>query len=158
LPNALFLVGDALAALDLFHSRLTELRITLPWGGLLRAILTGERTFALAVAGSLWRGGQLCVLVSLIDRDAPAIGVDSRQLEGGTILGPFERALTEVGMPVSIRRPATAADVADLGSTWAKRLRIPQARPAWVLRAAASASLIQPPASAPPPRAMRTSR
>jgi tRNA G46 methylase TrmB len=53
LPNALFLVGDASAALKLLYGRVDELRITLPWGSLLRLVLDGEREFAHAVAGSL---------------------------------------------------------------------------------------------------------
>jgi 16S rRNA (adenine(1408)-N(1))-methyltransferase len=53
LGNALFLVGDAQEALQLLAGRVDELRITLPWGSLLRWVLDGEREFALAVAGSL---------------------------------------------------------------------------------------------------------
>jgi hypothetical protein len=49
----LFLVGDATQALCTLRGRVDEVRITLPWGSLLRVILTGEREFALAVAGSL---------------------------------------------------------------------------------------------------------
>jgi 16S rRNA (adenine(1408)-N(1))-methyltransferase len=53
LPNTLFLVGDATEALSLLSGRVHELRIVLPWGSLLREILSGERRFALAVAGAL---------------------------------------------------------------------------------------------------------
>jgi tRNA G46 methylase TrmB len=53
LPNALFLVADARATLAVLRGRVDELRITLPWGSLLRMVLEGERDFALAVAGSL---------------------------------------------------------------------------------------------------------
>jgi 16S rRNA (adenine(1408)-N(1))-methyltransferase len=53
LPNALFLSSDATEALKLLEGQLDELRITLPWGSLLRWVLSGERAFALAVAGSL---------------------------------------------------------------------------------------------------------
>jgi tRNA G46 methylase TrmB len=53
LPNALFLVADATDALRGLAGCLDELRITLPWGSLLRRVLEGERKFALAVAGSL---------------------------------------------------------------------------------------------------------
>jgi 16S rRNA (adenine(1408)-N(1))-methyltransferase len=53
LPNALFLVGDASAALCVLQRRVDELRITLPWGSLLGHVLHGEREFALAVAGSV---------------------------------------------------------------------------------------------------------
>ena len=53
LSNALFLVGDATQALCMLQGRVDEVRISLPWGSLLRAILEGERDFALAVAGAL---------------------------------------------------------------------------------------------------------
>jgi tRNA G46 methylase TrmB len=52
-PNALFLVADASAALESLRGRVHELRITLPWGSLLRAVAEGEQAFAHAVAGSL---------------------------------------------------------------------------------------------------------
>jgi len=51
--NVLFLVADAEDTLRLFAARVDELGITLPWGSLLRRVLTGEREFALAVAGTL---------------------------------------------------------------------------------------------------------
>lgn len=53
LPNAQFLVADATEVLALVEDHVDELRITLPWGSLLRAIVNGERAFALAVAGAL---------------------------------------------------------------------------------------------------------
>jgi hypothetical protein len=53
LPNVVFLVGDAAEALALLPDRVHEVRITLPWGALLRWVLEGERDFALAVAGAL---------------------------------------------------------------------------------------------------------
>jgi hypothetical protein len=52
-PNALFLVADALEALQVLCGRVDEVRITLPWGSLLRRLVDGEREFALAVAGAL---------------------------------------------------------------------------------------------------------
>ncbi len=53
LPNARFFIADAREALELLQGRVDELRITLPWGSLLRWVREGEREFALAVAGSL---------------------------------------------------------------------------------------------------------
>ena len=52
-PNAVFLVGEAVATLALLAGRVDQLTITLPWGSLLRHVLRGEREFALAVAGAL---------------------------------------------------------------------------------------------------------
>jgi hypothetical protein len=46
-------VADATDALRTLQQSVDEVRITLPWGSLLRAVLDGERAFALAVAGSL---------------------------------------------------------------------------------------------------------
>jgi tRNA G46 methylase TrmB len=51
--NTLFVIADAREALESLHGRIDDLRITLPWGSLLRPILEGEEAFALAVAGSV---------------------------------------------------------------------------------------------------------
>jgi hypothetical protein len=53
LPNVAFAVADATEALRVLEGRVDELRITLPWGSLLRRVMLGEREFALAVAGAL---------------------------------------------------------------------------------------------------------
>ena len=73
------------------------------------------------------------VLVSVTERDAPALGVRADQ--GAALLDPFRRVLLEAGLERAACRPVTAADVAALGSTWAKRLGIPARRPAWLLTA-----------------------
>ena len=52
-PNTLFLVASATDALRCFAGRASEVHVVLPWGSLLRAVLEGEREFALAVAGAL---------------------------------------------------------------------------------------------------------
>ena len=52
-PNALFVVADAGDVLGALGGCADELTITLPWGSLLRRVLSGERAFALAVAGAL---------------------------------------------------------------------------------------------------------
>jgi hypothetical protein len=73
------------------------------------------------------------VLVSVLERDAAALGVAHGI--GAALLDPLEWALREAGPYVTERRPATAADVVALGSAWAKRLGIPERRPAWWLTA-----------------------
>lgn len=52
-PNAMFLVGDASAALAMLHGQVDVVRVTLPWASLLRSVLDGDRGFVLAVVGSL---------------------------------------------------------------------------------------------------------
>jgi hypothetical protein len=53
----------------------------------------------------------------------------------GALLRPFAQALLEAGLERIACRAVTAADVAALDSTWAKRLGIPARRPATLLTA-----------------------
>ena len=59
-------------------------------------------------------------------------------------LQPFAEALRDAGVQVKACRQATHADIAELGSSWAKRLRIPAQRPAWLLIAYARQPVDQP--------------
>ena len=71
------------------------------------------------------------VLVSITDRDTAALRDAVIGCERP--LHRFARALADAGMRVQGCRMATDADVADLGSRWARRLGIPRRRSAWVL-------------------------
>ena len=69
------------------------------------------------------------VLASLVERD----GVE--QAGNRAVLEPLAQTLREAGLYTTRLSQATNADVVGLGSSWAKRLGIPQRRPAWVLGA-----------------------
>jgi hypothetical protein len=71
------------------------------------------------------------VLVSLTERDRFAVGAQYGASKSP--LTAFSRALDDVGLDTRVCRLATPLDVADLGSSWAKRLGIPSRRPAWRL-------------------------
>jgi len=73
------------------------------------------------------------VLISVTERETTHLC--KRFPSGSALLDPFTQALCEAGLEVEECRPAVATDVAQLGSTWAKRLGIPQRRQAWLLRA-----------------------
>ncbi len=73
------------------------------------------------------------MLVSLTERDHLAYE--------GSGLERFACALREAGLRVKLRQ-ATQWDVAQLGSSWAKRLGIPERRPAWLLLAECSEDLL----------------
>lgn len=73
------------------------------------------------------------MLVSLIERDAPALG--DFGLVRAEPLSAFAAALWEAGLAVDCRE-VLAQDVVD--SSWAKRLGIPSRRPAWILVATRS--------------------
>jgi hypothetical protein len=73
------------------------------------------------------------VLVSVVERDLAALGLRSNP--GAGVLRPFENAVRRAGLQVGECWPARRDDVAQLGSSWAKRLGIPERRSAWLLRA-----------------------
>jgi hypothetical protein len=73
------------------------------------------------------------VLVSVVERDLAALGL--RSDPGAGVLTPFESAVRAAGLRVGECQPARRDAVARLGSSWAKRLGIPERRPAWLLRA-----------------------
>jgi hypothetical protein len=128
LPNALFLAADGLAVPDVFHGRLDEARITLPWGALLRATLAPDADFGRRVVATLRPTGVLRLFLSLTERDARGPGILDEP-SAAEVVARWQRH----GLRCRELRPATASDVANLGSTWAKRLGIPARRPAWVI-------------------------
>src|SRR5688572_18402089 len=69
LPNAVFLVADATRIPDVFTGRADEVTVTLPWGSLLRAILSSDRGSVMEVAAALRPGGRLRIVVSVEERD-----------------------------------------------------------------------------------------
>ena len=73
------------------------------------------------------------VVVSVVERDLPALGWHTSS--GADLLTSFAGAAQSSGLRVADCRPARRADVAELGSSWAKRLGIPERRPAWLLSA-----------------------
>ncbi len=74
--------------------------------------------------------------MSVVERDAPALGVSAAP--GAALLEPFAQALAAAGLSVIGPGPAAGSDIAELGSSWAKRLGIPARRPAWTLTARAA--------------------
>ena len=71
------------------------------------------------------------MLVSVVERDLPALGLHSNPAAG--VLTRFESAVQTAGLRVGECRPARREDVVQLGSSWAKRLGVPERRPAWFL-------------------------
>lgn len=129
LPNALFLVASAEALPTGLGDIADELRITLPWGALLRAAVAPEVWFTDLVGRLLRPGGGARLVLSVGPSD---------HVPGLAELGPQEAE----GLAARYRcagfrvdaSPVTAADVAGLGSSWAKRLGIPGRRAAWSFR------------------------
>jgi 16S rRNA (adenine(1408)-N(1))-methyltransferase len=129
LPGAWFAVAAAEALPSELDGRVDDLWVTLPWGSLLRGVLGPEPWFLDAAARVLRAGGTLRVLLSVTPRDGLAIPeLDARSL------GALARRWQAAGWCVLEARDATAGDVADAASSWAKRLGIPDRRSGAVLR------------------------
>lgn len=131
LAIAVFLVASAEALPPALLDLADELRVTLPWGALLRGATGPEPWFADLVGRVVAHGGVARVVLSVVPSD---------HLPGLPLLDPpAARALAEryaaAGLPVRGLRSLTTDDVAGLGSTWAKRLGIPERRPAWSIEA-----------------------
>ena len=130
-PNALFLVGDATRpdGLQFLAGCVDDLRVTLPWGSLARAVLDAEPILLDGLAALLRPGGHLRLLLSRTDRD---LGLGRTPLAGAEITR-LAHALAAGRFAVRVARPATLDDVRPLDSSWAKRLGIPHQRQAWVI-------------------------
>jgi 16S rRNA (adenine(1408)-N(1))-methyltransferase len=137
LPNALFLAGSAAAAPEkasadvaaALEGRVHELRVTLPWGSLLRAVLEPRTGFGARAAGLLAPEGVLSLLLSSTQRDSAAGGV----VLDGRVAAALAGAYEEAGLVPVECRPATRTDMERLGSSWARRLGIPERRAAWLI-------------------------
>jgi SAM-dependent methyltransferase len=136
LPNALFLVGDARTPPQPFIDHVDELRIVLPWGSLLRAVLDAERDLVATIAEALRPAGRLRVLASLLPRDMANVATELAGNElAGTDLAALADALEKEGLVVTDRRAVTSADLRTMRSSWARRLGVPDRRPAETLEA-----------------------
>jgi 16S rRNA (adenine(1408)-N(1))-methyltransferase len=137
LPNALFLAADGRALPAPFIGRVDDLRITLPWGSLLRAVLAADPALVSLASEGLRPGGTARIVVSLTPADKPAVGSTAADGE----LRRLAAALTAAGLEVTEPRPLTIDEARDLRSSWAKRLGVPARRPATILEARQAAGL-----------------
>jgi hypothetical protein len=101
-------------------------------GGVRSVVAGGVGSVVTGGVGSVVAGGVRSVVTGGVAGGAADDAVYGR---AGALLEPFACALGAAGMQVTERRAATAADIADLGSSWARRLGIPARRAACVLSA-----------------------
>lgn len=128
-PNALFLVASAETIPGTLRGIADELRVTLPWGALLRAATGPEPWFTDLVARLLAGGGEARLVLSVVPTDG-ILGLPRLDGAAADALADRYRA---AGLEVRSLTPVTADDVAVSGSSWAKRLGIPTRRSAWQL-------------------------
>lgn len=118
LPNALFAVA---AAEDPPLSGLAdEITVNFPWASLLRGVLGRDEAVLAGIARFAAPGASITALVSVVPRDGVPGVPEEDELAG---------AYARHGLDLVSARPATTAEVAASGSSWAKRLRAGAARP-----------------------------
>lgn len=129
--NALFFAAgaEALVATPLAgHADLVT--VLFPWGSLLRGIVGLDDAALCGVASLLGPDGRLEVLASVV----PSDGVPGVACLDAGARPAMARAWSAAGLRLTAMRPASAAEVAASGSTWARRLRAGgDDRPVWRL-------------------------
>ena len=135
MPNVLFLADGVEHLADSPLAGVADLvTVILPWGSLARGILGVDAAPLAGVAAVLAPGGRLDVLVSVTPSDHIA---DLPLLTAGHAT-PIASAWSTAGLVLTSMTPATDAEVAASGSTWARRLRTGGGarRPVWRLAGA----------------------
>jgi 16S rRNA (adenine(1408)-N(1))-methyltransferase len=99
--------------------------INFPWASLLRGVLGHDDAVLAGVARLLAPGASATALVSVVPRDGVPPIPDAAVLAS---------AFARHGLRLAEARPATVAEVAASGSSWAKRLRAGRERPVTLLR------------------------
>lgn len=130
LSNALLVVARAEALPPELDGTVDGITVHFPWGSLLRGLLTADAAIASGLARVTRPGAVITALVSLTDRER-ALGLPvPRSID----LPALTAAYRELALELGAWRPATASEVEAAHSSWAKRLGVPERRPAWLLR------------------------
>ena len=101
--------------------------VTLPWASLLRGVLGLDEPALRGVVATLKPGGFLEVLASVV----PSDGIDGLACLDDAAAPAIAAAWRTAGLRPVRMRPATRADLAAAGSSWARRLG--PDRPVWRL-------------------------
>jgi 16S rRNA (adenine(1408)-N(1))-methyltransferase len=108
------------------RGRASALTIQMPWGSLLHGVLGDDDAVLAGVAALLAPGATATALLSLVERDRVGAIPGADRLAAG---------YARHGLALVEARPATAAELAESASSWAKRLRAGNgARPVTLLR------------------------
>ncbi|HXM56955.1 MAG TPA: class I SAM-dependent methyltransferase [Candidatus Dormibacteraeota bacterium] len=133
LPNVLLVAARAEELPHELDGLADAVAVHFPWGSLLAGMLgtgPGAEPIAAGLARVVRAGGEVTAVLSITDRER---ALDLPRLDAALAPAlaahyePHDLALTEW-------RPATAGEIADTRSSWAKRLGAGPRRPAWLLR------------------------
>jgi 16S rRNA (adenine(1408)-N(1))-methyltransferase len=135
--NALFLAAAAEELPGSLAGTIDELTVVLPWGSLLGGLAKPDPQLLDALCRSLRPTGRLELLLSVqpTDRSRGLPILDEPAVER------LLQAYAAAGLFCIEARLADAGDVDRLGSSWARRLGMPDRRPAWLLVVCPSAEV-----------------
>ena len=122
-PNAMFIVSSVSSMPTELDAVADEVRISFPWGSLLRGVLGRDAGVLAGIAHIAKVGAEVRALVSVTARDGLAIAAD---------VDPADYEAH--GLRVIETRPATRAEIEETNSSWAKRLKAGVDRPVALLR------------------------
>jgi len=122
-PNAMFVVGSVGSLPDELDAVADDVRVTFPWGSLLRGVLGVDQTVLGGIARVAKVGAEIHALVSVTERDGL-----------GLIARVDPSVYDAYGLRLIEARPATQAEIAETNSSWAKRLRAGRDRPVTLVR------------------------
>ncbi|HJP89937.1 MAG TPA: hypothetical protein VJ850_12950 [Candidatus Limnocylindrales bacterium] len=118
-PNAAFVVAAAEAAPVDLRGVAQLVTVRFPWASLLRGCLGRDATVAAGIASLVGAGGTLELLLAPSGRD----GLEDVPVEPDAVVDSAIRTFGRLGFERVEARRATDAEIAESGSTWAKRLR-----------------------------------
>ena len=119
IPNAAFIVASAETTPGALACLANLVTVRFPWASLLRGCLDGDAAVAQGVASLVGAGGILELLLAPSARDRLG-GVPTERAE---VAAAAVRTFARFGFEARVARQATDAEIAESGSTWAKRLR-----------------------------------
>lgn len=122
-PNAMFIVGSVGSLPIELDAVADDVRVTFPWGSLLRGVVGVDATVLGGIARLAKVGTEVRALVSVTERD------------GLGLTGRVDPSVYDAqGLQLVEVRPATENEIADPNSSWAKRLHAGVARPVTLVR------------------------
>ena len=114
-----------------FDGLADHVTLLFPWGSLLRGALGLDRAISASIARLVAPGGRLEMVVSIVDRDRPAVGGGGEGRFGGTDVGTLTQTFAILGFDAVTACRMSPDEILATGSTWARRLRSDPDRPVW---------------------------
>jgi 16S rRNA (adenine(1408)-N(1))-methyltransferase len=129
-PNASFIAAAADELPGGLANIADEVNVVLPWGSLLRGVLAADEDMVGRLVGLLRDGGRLELLLSVVESDSAVDAPPLDKQRATALAADYER----LGLTAEEVRLAEVSDIDRLGSSWGRRLGIPDHRQGWILR------------------------